>query len=65
MKINLVCVEDNLMAIGFRKMASYVRTFNQDTNNYFITSTESLTAKRAVTGTYGEKERKILACRIT
>ena len=53
MKINLVCIEDRLMGIGFRKMASYIRSFNQSGNNYFITSTEPLTVKRIVTGAYG------------
>ena len=53
MKINLVCIEDRLMGIGFRKMASYIRSFNQSGNNYFITSTESLTVKSIVTGAYG------------
>ena len=53
MKINLVCIEDSLMAIGFRKMASYIRLFNSDTNNFFITSAERLTIKRVIKGTYG------------
>ena len=57
MKINLVCIEDSLMAIGFRKMASYIRLFNSDTNNFFITSAESLTIKRVVKGTYGEAQK--------
>ena len=53
LKINLVCIEDRLMGIGFRKMASYIRSFNQSGNNYFITSTEPLPVERIVTGAYG------------
>jgi anaerobic magnesium-protoporphyrin IX monomethyl ester cyclase len=37
MKINLVCLEDNLIAVGFRKMATFTASINPDTHNYFLT----------------------------
>lgn len=36
MKISFVSVEDGLTSIGFRKMASIVRTFTPDTQVYYI-----------------------------
>ena len=37
MKINLVCLEDSLFAVGFRKMATFTAAINPDTHNYFLT----------------------------
>lgn len=36
MKINLVCVEDALIAIGFRKIAAVVKKANPDTQTFYI-----------------------------
>src|SRR5437870_2004942 len=36
MKIALVCVEDGLMSVGFRKIGAYVRSLNADTNVHYV-----------------------------
>lgn len=36
MRINLVNVEDGIIALGFRKMSSLVKSINQDTHSYYI-----------------------------
>jgi radical SAM superfamily enzyme YgiQ (UPF0313 family) len=36
MKINFLCVEDALIAIGFRKMAAVMKAINSDTNIFYV-----------------------------
>src|SRR5262245_39280523 len=36
MKINLVCVEDGIIALGFRKMSSVVKSINADTRSFYV-----------------------------
>lgn len=48
MKINLVCLEDNLIAVGFRKMATFTAAINPDTHNYFITLANNLSPLEAL-----------------
>jgi len=35
-KINFVCIEDGLIAIGFRKMASLIKSIHPNTNTYYL-----------------------------
>jgi hypothetical protein len=36
MKINLVCVEDGIIALGFRKMSAVVKSVNADTRSFYV-----------------------------
>ena len=35
-KINFVCVEDSLIAVGYRKMAAVMKSVNPDTNLFYV-----------------------------
>jgi len=36
MRIHLVCVEDGLIALGFRKMAGLVKSIHPDTHSFYV-----------------------------
>ena len=36
MKINLVCVEDGIIALGFRKMAALVKSLGADATSHYV-----------------------------
>ena len=38
MKIRMVCLEDGIMAVGFRKMSAYVERLNPDTHTHFVST---------------------------
>lgn len=54
MKIEMVCVEDALMNIGFRKMAAYVSQLNPDTTVRYIAYNNYLSLKSLILGRYGQ-----------
>lgn len=54
MKIEMVCVEDGLMNIGFRKMAAYVRHLNPDTTVRYIAYDNCRSLRSLVQGRYGQ-----------
>ena len=54
MKIEMVCVEDALMNLGFRKMSAYVRRINPDTTIRYIAYDNSLSLRSLILGRYGQ-----------
>src|SRR5687768_16348809 len=38
MKIRMLCLEDGIMAVGFRKMSAYVERLNPDTHTHFVST---------------------------
>lgn len=54
MKIALVCVEDGLMSVGFRKIAAFVRTLNADTTVHFVPYQNARSLKLMLLGRQGE-----------
>ena len=56
MKIKIACLEDAVIAVGFRKMMSYTKAFHPDTTGYMISLANYLSPVRAILGTYGETE---------
>lgn len=57
MKIEMVCVEDGLMNIGFRKMAAYVRHLNRDTAIRYIAYDNWLSLSALIEGRSGRGPR--------
>ena len=53
MKIELVCVEDALMNIGFRKMAARIKQLNTDTTIRYIAYDNYRSLKTIILGRYG------------
>jgi len=46
MKINLVCFEDGIIGVGFRKVASFVKSIHHDVDCYFLSPTKHKTPLR-------------------
>lgn len=56
MKIALACVEDGLASVGVRKMASLVRSLNDDTALYYVPYKNARNLFEAWRGTHGDVE---------
>ncbi|MEC7641015.1 MAG: cobalamin-dependent protein, partial [Nitrospinota bacterium] len=54
MKINLVCVEDSIMAFPARKMASFVKSIHANTQLYFVPYMVNRTNLRVLLGNFGD-----------
>ena len=54
MKINLVTVDQDLMAVGFRKVASYTRKLYRDVGIYYISLSSSRSIHTILMSKYGE-----------
>jgi anaerobic magnesium-protoporphyrin IX monomethyl ester cyclase len=54
MKINLVCVEDSIITLGFRKIASYIKSLNPETSVFFLPLGQNRTLLRILTGHFGD-----------
>ena len=57
MRVNLVCVEDGIISVGFRKMVSYARLQEPDTHGYFVALNNNLSLINLLTGKYGEAKQ--------
>lgn len=53
MRINLVCVEDSIMAFGVRKMGSFTKSINPDTQLFFVPYMVNRSNLRVLLGTFG------------
>ena len=53
MKIGLVCVEDNLMSIGFRKIGAYVKKLHPDTKVHYVPYKNSKDLMTVILGEHG------------
>lgn len=54
MKIAMVCVEDALMNVGFRKMCAQVKELHAQTQIFYVTYTNYRSLKAALLGRYGD-----------
>jgi anaerobic magnesium-protoporphyrin IX monomethyl ester cyclase len=54
MKIALVCVEDGLMSVGFRKMAAWIKQLNAHTSIYYVPFDNYRSLTTVLLGRYGE-----------
>ena len=54
MQINLVNVEDGLIALGFRKMASFTKSINPNTKSFHVTLANYRSLSNTLRGTYGQ-----------
>jgi radical SAM superfamily enzyme YgiQ (UPF0313 family) len=54
MKINLLCFEDGIVGVGFRKMASFIKSIHGDVHSHFLTPTKHRTFLRLVLGKIGD-----------
>lgn len=54
MKIALVCVEDGLMSVGFRKIAAFVKTLNPETTGHYVPYQNYRSLKVILLGQHGE-----------
>ena len=54
MKIALVCVEDGLMSVGFRKMVAFVESLNPDTTPYYVPYQNYRSLRVILLGQHGE-----------
>lgn len=54
MKISLICCEDGLMNIGFRKIAAQIKKLNPGTTVYYIACDNSRSVKTVILGRYGD-----------
>ncbi len=64
MKINLVAVQDNLFAVGVRRIAASIRLLNSDTHLHHILLANSRKFKELVCGRYCDKLDEAEALRI-
>lgn len=49
----MVCIDDRLIAVGFRKMVSLIKSIHSNTECYFLTLSQSLTPLHYLFGKYG------------
>lgn len=54
MKVALVCVEDGIVSVGFRKMAAYVKVLNPDTTVYYVSQGKYRSLRAMIAGRQGE-----------
>jgi len=55
MKIKMVCLEDGIIATGYRKMAAFVETLNPETETYYVSTNDYRSLLNYLRGTYGSK----------
>jgi len=53
MKIKLLTLEDGIISYGFRKMVSYVKSFNPDTQAYYVSTHNNRSMLSLLFNTYG------------
>ena len=58
MKIKLLCLEDGIISYGFRKMVSYVKSFNPDTQCYYVSTNVNRSMRSMIFNTYGGSASK-------
>jgi radical SAM superfamily enzyme YgiQ (UPF0313 family) len=54
MKIALVCVEDGIVSVGFRKIAAYVKSLNADTTVYYVSEGKYRSLRAMIAGRQGQ-----------
>lgn len=52
-KIKLLCLEDGIISYGFRKIVSYVASFNPDTTVYYVSTNVNRSMRSLIFNTYG------------
>ena len=58
MKVNLVSVEDSIITLGFRKMASFVKSIHPEMDAFLLPLVSNRSFVRLLMGKFGEAPRE-------
>ena len=58
MKVNMLCVEDGISAVGFRKVVSMARSVHDNIGVYYIGFESNYSLKQFLTGKHGTTDQR-------